>query len=199
MTQHGAVAAERTQHGVARSLMLFAAAVAVGLAGNPAWGGSPAEEASEILKDLSPDERLYVRKLATGLVTRANSKANPGDVNTWYVLTFVDTAKGMNRTGHVTMVPGTRTMLMSTSHQSQNKVTRHVEVVQGKLNAAKRIMEYQRSGNGAANQLRAPGSAGRSGNLNRQAFQVTGTRKFDVKWFQSRSDAEAYKASLVRR
>lgn len=130
---------------------------------------------------LTVQERRFLQATERKLVTKFNSKDNPGDRDTWYALLFKDE-----------VVAQTLGASSSSSHRSVTLATMHAikpdgAVVQGKKEAALAIARFMYGINNAAKGLRPP-STGESGNTSRAA----GNKAWTGEAFKTKKEAEAW-------
>jgi hypothetical protein len=130
---------------------------------------------------LNSQEVKAVRKLERKLATKLNSKENPGDRDTWYVLMFLDQAglqaEGGSRSGQ------TLTYTRETQLAQKPKAL----TVQGKRNAAIEIVRFLVSGNEAAKILRRPGVS--TGGMR---TQFGGNKVWNWQAFATEKDARTF-------
>jgi hypothetical protein len=139
----------------------------------------------------TPSEQQQLKLLKNKLVTPLNSKENPGDRDTWFVLGFIDTAATETRSREAT--PLSRTGVMWSDHRSkQKKVAKEAIIVQGRTAAALAVLQYVNSPNAAAAQLRAPSTATREGWIKRQGTQVGANRQWVYQAFANEREARQF-------
>lgn len=166
---------------------VVASAVQPGLAAEPK--GKDDQKKTTLPKPtlkLSVTERKFLRVTERKLVSKFNSKDNPGDRDTWYALLFKDEV--------ITQTVG------ASSSGSQRSVTvatmRTIKpdgvVVQGKQEAALAIGRFMFGVNNAAKGLRPP-STGES----RSATRAAGNKDWTGEAFKTKKEAEAWLARML--
>lgn len=147
---------------------------------------------------LSAAEQQAVRALEPRLATKLNSKDNPGDSKTWYVLLFQDSAMTKTKTVGGSSAPGV--ISWSEGSSKQEKSAQGAIVVQGRRNAAQAIVRYLTSPNAAAMQLQSPktgNGVGHPGWMTKTTLEAAGASKnWDFRAFPSETDAKAFLDSL---
>lgn len=138
---------------------------------------------------LHPNQQQHLRAIKAKLVTRLNSKTNPGDRDTWYVLIFRDGAQAETSTQSATML-GRSTFGWSSGKSTQQKIASDFKVVRGRSAAAMAVLEYLYSPHNAVNQLQAPSSPLREGWMKRQATSIGVGREW--RFFCCETASEAY-------
>lgn len=137
---------------------------------------------------LTSAQSRFVRQIERELVTRLNSKKNPGDQNTWYVLALIDHAAvrriGSSRTSSkVTIAAEFRA---STKPQSA--------VVQGKRNAALTVARFYMAINTATPFVSRSSLPTRS---NATQFRVNKVWRYVA--FETEKDAQAFLRNIMPR
>jgi hypothetical protein len=141
---------------------------------------------------LNPEQRRMLADIEKGLITKLNSKDNPGDRNTWYVIVEFDQAGALatSTTGSVNPLSGV--VRARTTAQAQAQTHRRALPVQGRKAAAMAIMEYLYAPNKAAEKLQAPGIQGPNVEVN-----VAGTKQWEFRAFKTEEEARAYAQSVM--
>jgi len=146
-------------------------------------------------RKLTVAEQQQLTQLKPQLVTRFNSKDNPGDRDTWYVLGFVDAATVETKSREATMI-GRSTALMSHHTDTQKKVVRDAVLAQGRTAAALAVIDHLNAPNQAAAQLHGPSNAVREGWMKRQSTQAAAGRTWVYQAFDSEGAARQYLESF---
>lgn|GEM_PF-1591539 len=136
------------------------------------WGAEP--------PTLTQTEKRIVRKFEKELTTRLNSKDNPGDQNTWYVIVFTDTALGTRQSRSVSGDYLTITREMQVRGNSAAKIA------QGREAAALLLAQYYYAENSAATKLRP--TVGGSTDWAR----AMGAKDWRYRAFAKEADAKAF-------
>ena len=140
---------------------------------------------------LSVGEQQQLIRIKTKFVTPYNSKNNPGDRDTWYVIGFMDTAHSETRSRDATMLAG-GTILWSDQNAKQNKVTKDAVIAHGRMAAAQAVLQYSNSPNAAAAKLRAPSNTAREGWMKSQNTAVAADRQWVYRAFAKESQARQF-------
>jgi hypothetical protein len=135
---------------------------------------------------LSASEQKAVRQYEKQLITKLNSKDNPGDTLTYYVISFTETAqaKTESETGR-----SSTTVTVTTMWQS--KVARDAILVQGRRNAAVELARYFNSRNKAAQGLQRPPG------VDIAVLNAKSQKNWTAEPFLSEVDAQAYLAKVA--
>ncbi len=152
------------------------------------WSSAIAADATEKPKDdgagleLSVAETRFLRGIEKKLVTRLNSKANPGDRDTWYVLLFLDRAIAQT---------------YGESSSSRTLATLRLmkpdgAVVQGRGEAALATARFLAGTNNAGKGVRPP-STGEPA----EASRFGGDKLWDYRAFKTEGDAKAFLAQVL--
>ena len=135
---------------------------------------------------LSTAELRAVHQFEKQLITKLNSKKNPADKYTYYVLMFCDTATS---TTDSTSSSG-RTVTLTRQWQLATK--RDARMVQGRREAAITLAQYYSAANAAATRLNGSGSR-----LNSRVVAADGAKQWDYRPFLSESEAKAFLAEVT--
>ena len=132
---------------------------------------------------LNAKEQEFVSSIERKLVTKLNSKDNPGDKSTWYVLMLRDAAVAASQG---TGLKGRRLSVDSKVNTEDNAV-----VVQGKHDAAIAVARFMVSANTAVEDLKKP-------RVNRALTntQVDAEKQWDFRAFASQAEANLFADSL---
>lgn len=136
------------------------------------WGAEP--------PTLTQTEKRIVRKFEKELTTRLNSKDNPGDQNTWYVIVFTDTALGTRQSRSVSGDYLTITREMQVRGNSAAKIA------QGREAAALLLAQYYYAENSAATKLR-PTVRGTT-----DWARVAGAKRWQYRAFMEEEEAQDF-------
>lgn len=165
-------------------------------------GEKPDEEAAEdakageAAKEAAPKkptkttaaERKLIGPLQKKLATKLNSAENPGDKNTWYVLTLRDLVQaqtsGASDTGFT----------LRLSMQQQEAANKQVTVVQGKREAAIAVARFMLAPNSAVAKLRQPGIIAQ-----KTSTQLAGDKQWEFQAFKTEKEAETFAETARRR
>lgn len=135
---------------------------------------------------LSVAEARFVRGLEKKLVTKLNSKTNPADKNTWYVLLLLDRAVVQKETASKSgsSLSLSQSMWVSTKPDGM--------VVQGRREAALALARFLVGGNNAAKGLGrfAVGDA-------KTRTRVNGDKQWRFYYFKAEKDAKALLARAL--
>jgi hypothetical protein len=132
-------------------LTIAAAALSTVLAPGQTFGQTVRPEPPR----LTVAQKKIVQKFERELNTKLNSKGNPGDKDTWYVILFTDTAAGARQSSSVSGEILTITRELQAARHSAVKMT------QGRKEAALLLLQCLYAGNSAASKLR-PTAGGRT-------------------------------------
>jgi hypothetical protein len=144
---------------------------------------------------LTAAEQQVVAKIQTKLATKFNSKDNPGDQNTWYVLMFRDVAMSKTKSMSGTS-PQKGLLTYSKGTSKQEKKEEDAVAVQGRQAAALAIARYLASPNAAAAELKPPATGSKPGVITRRDTQVAADRQWDFRAFDNEADAKAFLDSV---
>jgi hypothetical protein len=144
---------------------------------------------------LSPGEHQQLTRIKKQFITPHNSKENPGDQNTWYVIGFMDSAQAETKAREATMLAG-RTILWSDQKSNQQKIAKDAVIAHGRTAAAQAVLQYTNSPNAAATQLRSPSNTARDGWMKNQNTQVTTDRRWVYRAFAKESQARKFLESV---
>ena len=97
---------------------------------------------------LSTAQKKFIRTCEKELATPFNSKDNPGDRDTWYVIVFTDSALGSRQSSSVSGDILTISLEMQAARQSAAKMAH------GRKDAALLLLQYFYAANSAAAMLR---------------------------------------------
>lgn len=122
-------------------------------------------------------EARFVSKLERRLVTKLNSKDNPADRDTWYVLLFLDRAVAQ------TYGESSRTKTLATLRLWKPDGT----IVQGRRAAALATARFLFGTNNAAKGVSAPGTGER-----REASRFGGDKRWEYRAFKTEAEAKAF-------
>ncbi|MEK6262749.1 MAG: hypothetical protein AABP62_29480 [Planctomycetota bacterium] len=143
------------------------------------------------LPKLTPPEQQQFKLLKNKLVTPLNSKVNPGDRDTWFVLGFMDAAVVETRSREATPL-GLTGVMWSDRRSKQQKVVKEAIIVQGRTAAALAVLQYVNSPNAAVAQLQSPSPAAREGWMKRQGTQVGANRLWVYQAYANEREARQF-------
>ena len=129
---------------------------------------------------LTVAQKKIVRKFEGELITKLNSKDNPGDKDTWYVIVFTDTAAGARQSSSVSGDILTITRELQAARHSAVKMT------QGRKGAALLLLQYLYAGNSAASRLR-PTAGGRT-----ERKSASGEKYWRYWFFANEEEAKSF-------
>jgi hypothetical protein len=134
-------------------LTIAAAALSTVLAPGQTFGQTVRPEPPR----LTVAQKKIVQKFERELNTKLNSKGNPGDKDTWYVILFTDTAAGARQSSSVSGEILTITRELQAARHSAVKMT------QGRKEAALLLLQCLYAGNSAHRNCGRQQVGGRSG------------------------------------
>lgn len=140
---------------------------------------------------LSAAEHQQLNRIKRQFVTPHNSRENPGDRDTWYVIGFMDTALAETKSREATMLMG-GTLLWSDQKSHQQKVAKEAVIAHGRTAAAQAVLQYSLSPNAAATQLRSPSNPARDGWMKSQNTHVTTDRRWVYRAFAKEGEARRF-------
>ena len=142
------VIAERLRYTALRPRILLLSIAAAALTAVLAPGQTLGQALGTKPLKLTVAQKKIVRRFEKQLTTPLNSKDNPGDRDTWYVIVFTDAAFGAKKSRFYS--GNTRTTTYAW-HETGNSA---VKMTQGRKNAALLLLQYfYYTGNAAASRL----------------------------------------------
>lgn len=146
---------ERARQVSAGSLFPLLLIAGVGLTAIATPGGALGDGFGAALPKLNTAQKKFFRNCEKKLATRFNSKENPGDKGTWYVIYFTETAAGARQSRSVSGNILTITRELQAARNNAAKMT------QGRKQAALLLVQYYSAANSAAAKLQ-PTAGGRT-------------------------------------